>query len=132
MSKISYMKEPIRAFIRANWSDEKLAQVYAFNRDDMMDPFDMCACILGVTTSDVLHSEFSNPRCSDPRHSDRAKGLPYSAEAEVGYICLSFGPRPDDEVSRILSAILRAEMRRRDRMSRQSPSHRHVDQLVTA
>lgn len=58
-------KRVIRHFVQANWSDQKLHDVYAFNRDGKMTFQSSCACILGVTGSEVLHNESS--KCKDHR-----------------------------------------------------------------
>lgn len=49
-------REIVKRFISEHWTDEKLAQVFAFNEDGKMDFLDPCACILGVHSSAILHT----------------------------------------------------------------------------
>lgn len=132
-------KRVIRAFVRAHWSDQKLHDVYAFNRDGRMTFQNSCACILGVTGSDVLHDDVQicpesheDPFGSVTGHYSRLrKTLPGACEAEVAYqqlgyrvifkssvVCEIQQTSGDDNIitrQNILSAILRAEIRRRSR-----------------
>lgn len=117
MMTLREARQAIRSFIRG-WSDQKVAEVYAFNRDRKMRFEDSCGCIRGVTLSDVLHD--GNSVCNMD-HYDATRAIVGASEAECGYGVLgrhrvpawldNFGAR------RIrLSAILRAELRRRDRL----------------
>src|SRR6266568_3714019 len=119
-------KQAIRAFIRAHWNDQKLTEVYAFNRDGKMSALDGCSCIRGVTFSDTLHQlDFTRPIASthDPFHYSKTTALSGATQAEYAYIHLAGVLSSRDPSSipalrqRRLSAILRAEMRRRDRMA---------------
>jgi hypothetical protein len=119
-------KHDIRAFIRMHWDDEKLAAVYAFNQDGKMDLHNACSCVLGVTLAATLHHERCGPLFTD-MHYSVAKFLPGAREAEMGYVkfrsCCVEGRTVDEWpgiAQRRLSAILRAEMRRRSRVALQS------------
>src|ERR1041385_353333 len=48
-------KQLIRRWISERFSDERLAQVYAFNQDGKMRFLDPCGCFLGVTGAEKLH-----------------------------------------------------------------------------
>lgn len=110
----------IRRFIQMHWSDQKLAEVYAFNRDGKMRYDDACGCIRGVTLSDTLHTEEDKPCCPSDHYVDTVH-MEGAREAERGYLRLhrfTWAPdQPEFEglAQRRLSAILRAEMRRRER-----------------
>ena len=107
------------ARIVRNWikqfSDQKLAEVYAFNQDGKMSYVNPCSCILGVTLSDKLHTSFKE--CIHelvPGHYSMAKALPGAYEAEEAYLKLSIVAC--DFIARWrLSRILKAEMLQRDR-----------------
>lgn len=45
----------VKRFISENWSDQKVAEVLAFNEDGKMSFCNPCACILGVSSSNQLH-----------------------------------------------------------------------------
>ncbi len=117
-------KQAIRAFIRAHWSDEKLCAVFAFNLDGKMSYSDSCGCIRGVTLADTLHTEHElhiYHRPGTPReqlmHYSEAGNLPGAWAAEFAYGRLG----PYELAQRRLSAILRAEMRRRERLAAPMP-----------
>lgn len=122
-------KQAIRFFIRAHWSDQKLAEVLAFNADGKMGFWAPCNCILGVTLSDKLHA---GEQCPDSvaRHYARAIYLTGADEAEGGYAYLGIA---GDRRARF-SAILRAELRRRDRARRAEAESldRELSLLLTA
>lgn len=119
MSILRESKNAIRYFIRAHWDDQRLHDVYAFNRDGRMKFIYPCCCLLGVTQAAVLHE-----RCDGLSHYLPAKELPGAEEAELAYgrlRCFGFPvglklsvEHMDALLQRRLSAILRAEMRRRN------------------
>ena|ERR1041385_1253049 len=110
------------------FSDERLAEVYAFNQDGKMRFLDPCSCLLGVTSSGQLHQDDNT--CSH-LHYLRMRDLDNDGQAvenaynALGYVSLPENDRrPSDEWRRIrLSAILRAQMRIRAR-SRQQEGER--------
>ncbi len=113
-------KKAIRSFIRQHWDDQRLAEVYAFNRDGRMDEMNTCSCLIGCTLPACLHMN------CDGRHYLDAKALPGAISAELAYMMLGWkgirivplcGEEPPIRQRR-LSAILRGELRRRDRIRR--------------
>lgn len=111
-------KRYIRRFVQLHWTDQRLAEAYAFNRDGRMRYDSCCACLMGVTLSEVLH--VFGVDC-DRAHYDSAQMLLGAARAENAYLELeNLGASVEyqdtvERGQRRLSAILRAEMRRRDR-----------------
>ncbi len=115
--ELKQAKQAIRAFIRMHWSDQKLAEVYAFNRDGKMCYSSGCRCLLGVTASERLHGNADCPYILGQQgrhHYYVAKRLPLAEAAEGAYLYLGFYGNQQAR----LSAILRAEMRRRARLRR--------------
>jgi hypothetical protein len=55
-SELQNAKQTIRDWVRANFSDQKLASVAAFNADGRMSFRNPCGCLMGVTYSDPLHT----------------------------------------------------------------------------
>ena len=131
---LSQAKQEIRNFIRTYWSDQKLAEVYAFNADGKMRYHSTCCCFLGVTQSEVLHQ--TCPLGMEPIHYLFVKENYAGAKrAEGAYAMLGWpsswlisGDR-DDVLGfgyetirrRRLSPILRAEMRLRSRLFKEVP-----------
>jgi hypothetical protein len=126
-------KQIVREWVRANFSDQKLASVAAFNADGRMSFRNPCGCLMGVTYSDPLHlgqgcnrEHYWLARRQDLAQTRRfALLFPSSriGKTEKAYNFLGFSANynncfGDDQVrSRRFSAILHAEMRRRDRLS---------------
>jgi hypothetical protein len=122
-------KQIVREWVRANFSDQKLANVVAFNADGNMSFRNPCGCLMGVTFSERLHAGHDCDRQHYwlARRQDLAKTRPLAAlfptsrvgRAEKAYNFLGFSPSfadcfgDDDLRRRRFSAILRAEMRRR-------------------
>ncbi len=130
--KLQRSKQIIRDWIRTNFSDQKLASVTAFNADGRMSFRSSCGCLLGVTYSDPLHAE---ENCNGEhyrlaRRQDSAQSRRWAApfapsgmgKLEKAYLFLGLSPAfnncvGDDQLRRSrLSALLRAEMHRRDRL----------------
>jgi hypothetical protein len=120
-------KANIRAFVRENWSDQKLAEVYAFNADGKMNFHNPCSCLIGVTDSDTLHEDcgwqmqvqiLSTGCVLNKLNSDhhyvlcQGRLVTKAWFAEQAYRDLG-GPAL---AQKRLSAILRAEMKRRERV----------------
>ena len=55
-------KQVVREWVRANFSDQKLASVAAFNADGKMSFRDPCGCLMGVTYSDPLDGRWLRSR----------------------------------------------------------------------
>jgi hypothetical protein len=115
-------KRIIRKLI-GGWSDQKLAAVYAFNQDGKMSFFHACNCLVGVHSSEVLHTGF----CGGQHYNEAVRGMRFE---EFAYLILGgtadrtvaikeWGPEVAARMERLrnvrLSAILRAEMRLRAR-----------------
>lgn len=125
-------KQVVREWVCANFSDQKLASVAAFNADGRMSFRNPCGCLMGVTYSDRLHEghdcnreHYWVARRQDLAQTKRFASLfPMSriGKAERAYNFLGFAPNftscfGDDTVRRRrFSALLRAEMRRRERV----------------
>ena len=123
-------KRVVRDWVRAQFSDEKLAGVSAFNEDGKMTFRNPCGCLMGVTYSERLHvgegcnrEHYWLARRQDLAQTRRFAALfPFSriGKAEKAYHFLGYLDKfgscfGDDQLRRRrFSAILRAEMRRRD------------------
>lgn len=53
--RLGEQREVVKDFVRDRWSDEKVAQVLAFNQDGKMDALNSCCCLRGAHTSRALH-----------------------------------------------------------------------------
>jgi hypothetical protein len=125
-------KQIVREWVRANFDDQKLASVAAFNADGKMTFRNPCGCLMGVTHSDPLHMDaacnrkhYWVARRQDLAQTRRLAALFPSSrigKAEKAYNFLGFSPTfsncfGDDNLRRRrFSALLRAEIRRRDRL----------------
>lgn len=132
-SRLRQSKQLIRAWVGAKFSDQKLASVTAFNEDGKMSFRSPCACLMGVTYSDGLHTDqncnhdhYWRARRHDLVETSRWARLFSSSgmgRVEKAYLLLGFSSEcnscfgDDDVRRRRFSALLRAEMRRRDRES---------------
>lgn len=127
-------KSPVRAFLRL-FSDQRLAEVYAFNQDGHMHYADPCTCLCGVFSAKSLHIRTLNGLCPESIsmavHYDEAKYIEEGYCAERGYALLGAVPgyvltfgefaihydHTTDTLRRVrLSPMIRAEMRRRERL----------------
>jgi hypothetical protein len=134
-------KRVVRDWVRANFSDQKLASVVAFNSDGQMTFRNPCGCLMGVTYSERLHMGHDCDREHYwlARRQDLAQTRRFAAlfltsrigKAEKAYNFLGFSAAysscfGDDQLRRRrFSALLRAEMRHRERRGGFAP----VDQL---
>lgn len=132
-------KQIVREWVRANFSDQKLASVAAFNSDGKMTFRNPCGCLMGVTYSRHLHTGHDCDREHYwlARRQDLAQTRRFAAlfpssrigKAEKAYNFLGFSTRfdscfGDDNIRRRrFSALLRAEMRRRDRLNAFTEDH---------
>jgi hypothetical protein len=122
-SRLKSAKRHIREFIGRHWSDQKLAEVYAFNRDGKMNWLSVCSCILAVTVSDVLHTTATV--ADTERYADARRIFDTAQLVESSYRILGIAFHlpttmpPDFHWLRNvrLSAILRGEIRRRDHLA---------------
>lgn len=115
-------KQDIRAFMRAHYTDERLAQLLAHAEDGKLS-YNSCCCFIGVCTADhPLHtdSDFSG----GAPHFYIAQALDGAREAELAFAALpnaSISTESDldarhDIRRRILIPMIRAEMWRRERL----------------
>jgi hypothetical protein len=125
-------KQIVRDWVRFNFSDQRLASVAAFNADGKMSFCNPCGCLMGVTFSEPLHMGHDCDRRHYwlARRQDLAQIRRFAAlfpssrigKAEKAYNFLGYSAAfshcfGDDELRRRrFSALLRAEMRRRDRL----------------
>jgi len=126
-------KQLVRAWVRANFSDQRLASVFAFNADGKMSFRNPCGCLMGVTWSDRLHAgqgcdreHYWIARKQDLVQTRFLAALFPSSRigrTEKAYMVLGFSATSsncfgDDNLRRRrFSALLRAEMRRRERLN---------------
>src|ERR1043166_4483094 len=80
-------KQLIRRWISERFSDERLAQVYAFNQDGKMRFQSACDCLLGVTGSSSPHAAEDCPDDDGPAHYFRIRynGGQYALCGEQAY-----------------------------------------------
>jgi hypothetical protein len=125
-------KQVVREWVRANFSDQHLASVAAFNSDGKMSFRNPCCCLMGVTYSDRLHegTECDREHYWAARRKDLAQTRRFAAlfpmsgigKAEKAYHFLGYWAGCSDCFGderirrRRFGALLRAEMWRRDRM----------------
>lgn len=126
-------KRVVRGWVRIHFDDQKLASVAAFNQDANMSFMNPCSCLMGVTYSDRLHvghgcsrEHYWAARRTDMEQTHRFAAF-FSAsqigKAEKAYNFLGFTPAcgtcfGDDQIRRRrFAALLRAEMRRRYRLT---------------
>jgi hypothetical protein len=140
-------KQIVRAWVRGNFDDQRLASVAAFNADGHMTFRNPCGCLMGVTHSDPLHEgagcdreHYWTARRQDlARKGPLARFFPTSriGKAEKAYNFLGFSPGfqscfGDDEIRRRrFSALLRAEMRLRDHAKSQPDQVRDPGEVST-
>jgi hypothetical protein len=125
-------KRTVREWVRAHFSDQHLASVAAFNEDGKMTFRNPCGCLMGVTYSDRLHvgDDCNGEHYWLARREDLSQTRHFAVffprsrvgKAEKAYNFLGFSTSfdhcfGDDQVRRRrFSALLRAEMRRRERL----------------
>ena len=126
-------KRVVRDWVRVNFDDQKLASVAAFNADGKMSFRNPCGCLMGVTYSDRLHTglDCDGEHYWLARRQDLAQTRRFAAllpssrvgKAEKAYNFLGFSPTFDNSFGddrirrRRFAALLRAEMRRRERLN---------------
>ena len=129
-SELRNSKQMIRQWVRANFSDEKLAAVTAFNADGKMTFRNPCGCLMGVTHSHLLHvgHDCNREHYWQARKQDLSQTRRFAAffptsrigKTERAYNFLGFSAAysncfGDDQLRRRrFGAILRAEMRCRE------------------
>ncbi|MBV9035709.1 MAG: hypothetical protein JO182_14560 [Acidobacteriaceae bacterium] len=145
-SELRKSKRVVREWVRAHFSDEKLASVVAFNADGKMSFRNPCSCLMGVTYSDYLHvghdchhEHYRLARQQDWLQNGCIAAFLSSSgmgKAERAYLFLGFSANfndcfGNDEVRRRrFSALLRAEMRRRERLNMFDGDHAVVSVVL--
>lgn len=86
---LAWAEQHILDFVRT-WTDQKVAEVIAFNDDGRMEYNCCCGCIRGVTLSTTLHTTGQLRACADsgPNHYGKTVWLPGALLAEKGYLML--------------------------------------------
>ena len=132
-SELRKSKQIVREWVRAKFSDQKLASVAAFNADGKMSFRNPCGCLMGVTYSERLHlgHDCSREHYWLARRQDLAQTRRFAAlfpmsrigKAEKAYNFLGFSTAfnncfgDDDVRRRRFASLLRAEIRRRERLN---------------
>jgi hypothetical protein len=149
--QLTTAKAAIRPWLHL-FTDQRLAEVYAFNQDGHMRYNDPCACLCGVFSAKSLHARIGAQRCPEARdgfvdfpHYELARRHHEAGCAEAGYYALGvthgfvlipnsyastatpFTPHSDALRRVRLSPMLRAEMRRRERLAAYSKCSVSVD-----
>lgn len=109
MSSIKELKKPIRAFMQAHYTDERLSQLLAHAQEGKLNFFS-CCCFIGVATADHALQMNLSSGGDNGEHYWRAKRLPGAREAEGGFRQFA---RADGLRRRILIPMIRTEMKRR-------------------
>ena len=114
-SDLRKSKQIVRGWVRANFSDQKLASVVAFNADGKMSFRNPCGCLMGVTYSDRLHEghDCNREHYWIARRQDLAQTRRFAplflltriGKAEKAYNFLGFSPNftscfGDDQIRR--------------------------------
>src|SRR5580704_7531548 len=105
-----------RAIVRdyiSDWTEEKLCQVLAFCQDGKMQFCDSCSCLLGVASSDVLHtsadkhglpghdSAYFKDILYNTSHYVKALQTGIGSLAEKAYQCIADLTEPDETRSAV-------------------------------
>lgn len=105
----------VKQFISERWSDQKIAEVFAFNQDGKMQATHTCCCLIGVSSSENLHADPCGvTHYLNLRRTDVPEFGGDVAKAEVAYLSLSGHPRVQSEIDRILGEILMEIMAERE------------------
>lgn len=127
MTKTQEQKQILRNFMRDYYTDEKLAEVLAHAQDGKLS-YNSCCCFIGAVTADhALRSELPHspvPTGSTQlKHYRVAKLLHGARLAESAFLAIggvdNIWLGADKKRRRILIPMLRAEMRRRERLQAQ-------------
>lgn len=124
-------RQTVKKFVSSRWSDEKVAQVLAFNEDRKMAYSDSCSCIVAVHSSVVLHSSYDNVlhgwwifswsgRCTSCHYQRAKQADPSMALVEGAYRWMANG---DEHRAVVLDGILREVIAERELAARVVDSH---------
>ncbi|SRR5581483_3686563 len=107
---IKEAKQHLRAFMRAHYTDERLAALLAHARDGKL-VFGSCCCFIGSATADHALKGAEHYCWREP-HLALARTLCGAYHAEQAYKYIARG---DIRRRRIIIPMIRAEMKRRER-----------------
>jgi hypothetical protein len=107
-------KQTIRAFMREHYTDERLAMLLAHAQSGRL-AYMSCCCFIGIPTADHALQGESGGIYSTTRHYIRAAILPLAREAESAYCNLAECEGDQQRIRRLIP-IIKAEMRRRERL----------------
>jgi hypothetical protein len=132
-AELKKSKAIIRDFMRAHYTDERLAQLYAHAKDGRL-LYASCCCFVGIinaphalsseTRWDVYQRSVSEYH-AQALHVDEVKAqIPAARVAESAYLLLADHVDASDDATRcrLLVPMIRAEMRRRERLSANLPT----------
>jgi hypothetical protein len=131
-TELRQRKQAIRSFMREHYTDERLAMLLAHAQEGRLS-YLSCCCFIGTTTArhplrdgrsmilgTRLRSRFDVVR---PKHYNEAQKLSGAYEAETAFLEIAYS---DVARRRILIPMVRAEMRRRDRLAMSNQEVRQV------
>jgi hypothetical protein len=104
-------KQAIRNFMQLHYTDERLAQLLAHAQEGKLS-FMSCCCFIAIPTANHALRQ----RGETGGHLLIARTLPGAIEAELAFMSLG----QDTRRRRILIPMVRAEMRRRERVTLES------------
>lgn len=109
-------KAAIHSFMRENYTDERLAWLLAHAEEGKL-AYMSCCCFIGIVTADHALRGYSIWGAGGNTHYHKALVLPGAREADVAFALLGKGYNGDAARRRILIPMIRAEMRRRSRVT---------------
>ncbi len=135
MTEQQRRKQHIRAFMQVHYTDERLAQILAHAQDGRL-AYTSCCCLIGARTAQhALQGKNDNWRQYSGHESPHTT---ISGHASSAYCDLHnglagfFGDR-DKVRRRILIPMIRAEMRRRERLKKSEViAHSIIQEAVNA
>lgn len=117
-------KSHIRSFMQAHYSDERLAEVLAFCQDGKFG-YVSCCCFIGAANAQhALRENYTPMEDGSDSHLDQARMLDGGMLAEAAFFHLAdeaIGIDYHATRRRILIPMIRAEMRRRERVKILAP-----------
>ena len=117
-------KAVIRDFMRAQYTDGRLAQLLDHARSGKLD-YLSCCCFIGIVTEDHGGLVGRRDDLFASLHLDAAKRLPKAIDAEQAFLWLAAGMwrKSSDEARRLrIIPIIKAEIRRRMRVRYAMPA----------
>jgi hypothetical protein len=113
MTKQQERKRIMRSFMQNHYTDERLAMLLAHAQQGKLR-YMSCCCFIGITTAN--HPLQEGISYADGEHFYRLRNNYGYVTAEIAFQKCAPG-RSDEERRRILIPMIRAEMRRRDRLA---------------